>query len=123
MSRPQPIRAPGIDDSAFSLQGITRMSAASPRVDVVGVARDGDDALRETLDLRPDLIPLDLEMPRMQGFTLPRIGMSRYPTPRIVISGRSGEESVFQALELGAVDFIAKPTVRATPELARSNKS
>jgi len=118
VSRPQPIRILVIDDSAFSRQVITRMLAASPLVEVVGVARDGEDALRKTLDLQPDLITLDLEMPRMDGFTLLRIVMSRCPTPVIVISGRSGEESVFKALELGAVDFIAKPTARATPELA-----
>ena len=53
----------------------------------------------------------------MDGFTFLRIVMSKRPTPVIVISGRSGEQDVFKALELGAVDFIAKPTPRAAPEL------
>ena len=53
----------------------------------------------------------------MDGFTFLRVVMSKRPTPVMVISGRSGEEDVFKALDLGAVDFIAKPTPRATPEL------
>jgi two-component system chemotaxis response regulator CheB len=113
-----PIRVLVIDDSAFSRQAITRMLEASPLVEVVGTARDGEDALRKTLDLGPDLITLDLEMPGMDGFTFLRVVMSRCPTPVIVISGRGAEGDVWKALELGAVDFIAKPTPHATPLLA-----
>jgi len=111
------IRVLVIDDSAFSRQAITRMLKTSPLVEVVGVARDGEEALRKTLELQPDLITLDLEMPRMDGFTFLRLVMGKRPTPVMVISGRAGEEDVFKALDLGAVDFIAKPTLRATPEL------
>ena len=53
----------------------------------------------------------------MDGFTFLRLVMSKRPTPVMVISGRAGEDDVFKALELGAVDFIAKPTLRATPQL------
>jgi two-component system chemotaxis response regulator CheB len=112
------IRVLVIDDSAFSRQAITRMLESSPLVEVVGTARDGEEALRKAFDLEPDVITLDLEMPRMDGFTFLRIVMARRPTPVIVISGRAGEGSVFKALELGAVDFIAKPTPHATPRLA-----
>lgn len=111
------IRVLVIDDSAFSRQTITRMLETSPLVEVIGVARDGEDALRKTLELKPDLITLDLEMPRMDGFTFLRIVMAKRPTPIIVISGRAGEEDVFKALDLGAVDFIAKPTARGVIEL------
>jgi len=111
------IRVLVIDDSAFSRKAITRMLATSPLVEVVGVARDGEEALRKTFELQPDLITLDLEMPKMDGFTFLRIVMSKRPTPVIVISGRAGEEDVFKALELGAVDFIAKPKPHAVPEL------
>jgi two-component system chemotaxis response regulator CheB len=114
----EPIRVLVIDDSPFSRQAITRMLEASPLVQVVGAARDGEDALRKTLDLRPDLITLDLEMPGMDGFTFLRLVMGRCPTPVIVISGRGAEGDVWKALELGAVDFIAKPTPHATPLLA-----
>ena len=106
-----------IDDSAFSRRTITRMLETSPLVRVVGSARDGEEALQKAFKLKPDLITLDLEMPRMDGFTFLRLVMAKMPTPVMVISGRSGEEAVFKALELGAVDFIAKPTPRPIPEL------
>ncbi len=118
MSGQRPIRAVVIDDSAYSRQAITRMLDSSPLVEVVGVARDGEEALRRVFDLSPDVVTLDLEMPRMDGFTFLRMLMVRRPTPVIVISGHSGENDVFKALELGAVDFITKPTARAAPELA-----
>jgi two-component system chemotaxis response regulator CheB len=111
------IRVLVIDDSAFSRRTITRMLETSPLVRVIDVARDGEEALRKTFELKPDLITLDLEMPRMDGFTFLRLVMSKQPTPVMVISGRSGEQDLFKALDLGAVDFIAKPTARATLEL------
>jgi two-component system chemotaxis response regulator CheB len=118
MSRQELIRVLVIDDSAFSRLAITRMLRVSPLIEVVGVARDGEEALRKTFELQPDLITLDLEMPRMDGFTFLRVVMSKRPTPVMVISGRTGEEDVFRALELGAVDFLSKPTTRETPQLA-----
>lgn len=111
------IRVLVIDDSAFSRRTITRMLETSPLVRVIGVARDGEEALQKAFKLKPDLITLDLEMPRMDGFTFLRLVMSKMPTPVMVISGRAGEEEVFKALDLGAVDFIAKPTPRPIPEL------
>lgn len=113
----QRIRVLVIDDSAFSRRTISRMLERSPLCEVVAAAADGEEALRQTLRLKPDLITLDLEMPRMDGFTFLRLVMSRCPTPVIVISGRKGDQDVFRALDFGAVDFIAKPTPRAGPEL------
>jgi two-component system chemotaxis response regulator CheB len=112
------IRVLVIDDSPFSRQIIARMLEGSPLVEVVGTARDGEEALRKTFELEPDLITLDLEMPRMDGFTFLRLVMAHRPTPVIVISGRGSEGDVFRALELGAIDFLAKPTPHATPLLA-----
>jgi two-component system chemotaxis response regulator CheB len=117
MSQLAAIRVLVIDDSAFSRRTITRMLETSPLVNVIGAARDGEEALRKSFDLKPDLITLDLEMPRMDGFTFLRLLMAKHPTPVMVISGRDGEGDVFKALDLGAVDFVAKPTARATPEL------
>jgi len=111
------IRVLVIDDSAFSRQAITRMLETSPLIEVVGVARDGEEALRKTFELQPDLITVDLEMPRMDGFTFLRVVMSKRPTPVIVVSGRTDEEDVFRALDLGAIEFVGKPSPRATPEL------
>ena len=84
IERPR-IRVLVIDDSAFSRQTISRMLGTSPLVEVVGTARDGKEALRKTLELEPDLVTLDLEMPRMDGFTFLRIVMRRRPTP---VTGR-----------------------------------
>jgi len=112
-----PIRVLVIDDSAFSRRTITRMLEASPLVRVIDWAHDGEEALRKTLELEPDLVTLDLEMPRMDGFTFLRLLLARRPTPVLVISGRAHSQDVFKALDLGAVDFIAKPTPKAAPEL------
>jgi len=117
MSRERQIRVLVIDDSAFSRRTITRMLDRSPLVEVVDWARDGEEALRKALDTELDLITLDLEMPRMDGFTFLRILMAKKPTPVIVISGQTGDQNVFKALDLGAVDFLAKPSMRATQEL------
>jgi two-component system chemotaxis response regulator CheB len=112
------IRVLVIDDSAFSRRTIVRMLERSPLIEVAGWAADGQEALAQALTSEYDLITLDLEMPRMDGFTFLRILMARRPTPVIVVSGRGESQDVFQALELGAVDFVAKPTSRAAPELA-----
>jgi two-component system chemotaxis response regulator CheB len=112
------IRVLVIDDSAFSRRTIVRMLERSPLVEVAGWAVDGQEALAKALTNEYDLITLDLEMPRMDGFTFLRLLMARRPTPVIVVSGRGESQDVFQALELGAVDFVVKPTPRAAPELA-----
>jgi two-component system chemotaxis response regulator CheB len=105
-----------VDDSAFNRRNIGDILAQSPDVEVVGKAGDGEEALRLATTLRPDAITLDLEMPRMDGFTFLRILMSRQPTPVIVISSYSQKENVFKALELGAVDFVAKPDRQVSPD-------
>ncbi len=106
-----------IDDSAFNRQTITSMLEGAPGIRVIGRAGDGDEGLKQVFEHEPDVITLDLEMPRMDGFTFLRILMSRRPTPVIVISSYARRENVFKALELGALDFIAKPTQRISAEL------
>ncbi len=106
-----------IDDSAFNRQTITSMLETVPGIRVVARAGDGDEGLKQVFTHSPDVITLDLEMPKMDGFTFLRILMSRRPTPVIVISSYARRENVFKALELGALDFIAKPTQRISPEL------
>ncbi len=81
-------------------------------VEVVGKAGDGEEALRLVSMLKPDVITLDLEMPKMDGFTFLRILMSKQPTPVIVVSSYAQKENVFKALELGALDFVTKPDQR-----------
>lgn len=113
----QPTRVLVIDDSAYNRQAIVQMLESDPGIEVVGRAANGEEGLKQTLALRPDVITLDLEMPKMDGFTFLRILMNRTPTPVIVISSYSRKQNVFKALELGALDFIAKPTRYLSPEL------
>ena len=108
-----------IDDSAYNRRTITKMLEDVADVEVVGYAADGEEGIRKIIDLKPDLVTLDLEMPRMDGFTLLRIIMNSCPTPIIIISSNSEDDRVFKALELGAVDFIAKPTSRISDELLK----
>ncbi len=106
-----------IDDSAFNRQTLTSMLESAPGIRVVARAGDGDEGLKQVFAHSPDVITLDLEMPRMDGFTFLRILMARRPTPVIVISSQTRKDNIFKALELGALDFIAKPTKKVSHEL------
>lgn len=111
-----------VDDSAYNRRTISDLLTKVRGVEVVGKASDGDEALRMANELTPDLITLDLEMPRMDGFTFLRLLMARTPTPVIVVSGYSAKENVFRALELGAIDFVSKPTRTVTSDLSAIGK-
>jgi two-component system chemotaxis response regulator CheB len=113
------IRVVVVDDSAYNRRTITKLLEELPEVEVAGYATDGEEGIRRVIDLKPDLVTLDLEMPRMDGFTFLRILMNTCPTPVIVISAQSADERVFKALELGAVDFVAKPTNPISEELLK----
>ncbi|MEI7893845.1 MAG: chemotaxis-specific protein-glutamate methyltransferase CheB [Myxococcales bacterium] len=104
-----PIRLLVVDDSAYNRRNIVDVFQRVPEVEVVGKAGDGEEALKLAFTLRPDVITLDLEMPRMDGFTFLRILMVKQPTPVIVVSSYAQRENVFKALELGALDFVPKP--------------
>lgn len=111
------IRIVVVDDSAFSRRTITRMLEGLDSVEVVGYAANGEEGIQKVISLKPDLVTLDLEMPKMDGFTLLRILMTRFSIPVIVISALSGADKVFKALELGALDFVAKPSSMASVDL------
>lgn len=118
MSDPLPnLRALVVDDSAYNRQTITAMLQALPGVEVVGRAMNGKEALRMAFDLSPDVITLDLEMPEMDGFSFLRLLMNKRPTPVLVVSGYAQRDNVFRALELGALDFIPKPSRDVSPDL------
>ncbi|MBW4053909.1 MAG: chemotaxis response regulator protein-glutamate methylesterase [Proteobacteria bacterium] len=106
-----------VDDSAFSRRSITRMLEGIDSVEVVGYATNGEEGIQKVIALKPDLVTLDLEMPKMDGFTLLRILTTRFSLPVIVISALSGADKVFKALELGALDFVAKPSSSASIDL------
>lgn len=111
------VRALVIDDSAYNRVTLTRMLETDPRIRVVSTAVNGEDGIKQVMKHRPDVITLDLEMPIMDGFAFLRWLMVNLPTPVITVSSRSSDRSVFKALELGALDFIAKPGGRVSPRL------
>lgn len=111
-----------VDDSAYTRQMIKKTLESDPGMEVVGIAPDGIDAMKKTLRLKPDIITLDFEMPGMDGFGFLRWLMRERPTPVIMVSSYGDSKTVFRALELGAVDFIAKPTRRASVELQAIEK-
>jgi two-component system chemotaxis response regulator CheB len=111
------VRVVVVDDSAFSRRTITKMLEGIKDIEVVGFATNGEEGIQKVASLKPDLVTLDLEMPKMDGFTLLRILTTRFSVPVIVISALSGADKVFKALELGALDFIAKPTSTASTDL------
>ncbi|GAC1435628.1 MAG: chemotaxis response regulator protein-glutamate methylesterase [Thermoanaerobaculia bacterium] len=111
------IKALVIDDSAYNRVTITRMLEAHPQIKVIGTAVHGEDAIRQALRLKPDVITLDLEMPVMDGFAFLRWLMANMPTSVIAVSSKSSDRSVFKALELGALDFVVKPGGRVSTQL------
>ncbi|MEW6107884.1 MAG: chemotaxis response regulator protein-glutamate methylesterase [Nitrospirota bacterium] len=111
-----------VDDSPYTRQIIKKIVEQDSGLEVVGVASDGVDAMAKTLRLKPDIITLDFEMPEMDGFSFLRWLMRERPTPVIMVSSHADSKTVFKALDLGAVDFISKPTKRASIELQNIEK-
>src|SRR5512140_874165 len=116
------VRALVVDDSAYNRVTITRMLESDPRIRVVATAVNGEDAIKQVMRHHPDVVTLDLEMPIMDGFAFLRWLMVNVPTAVIAVSSRASDRSVFKALELGAVDFIAKPGGRVSPRLEEIQK-
>jgi two-component system chemotaxis response regulator CheB len=119
---PRPIRALVIDDSAYNRVTLSRMLESHPNIKVVATAVNGEDGIKQVMRHRPDVVTLDLEMPIMDGFAFLRWLMHNLPTAVIAVSSRSSDRSVFKALELGALDFIAKPGGRVSPRLEEIQK-
>ncbi len=118
MSR-APIRVLIVDDSAFVRQALTRMLGSAPDIDVVGVAIDGRDGVEKVQALRPDVVTMDVQMPRMGGLeALERI-MRVCPVPVLLLSSqtREGADVTLRGLELGAMDFVDKSSVQGNMNL------
>ncbi|HVS53160.1 MAG TPA: chemotaxis-specific protein-glutamate methyltransferase CheB [Opitutaceae bacterium] len=115
---PQLIRVVVVDDSAFVRKIVREMLARSPFLEVVGVARDGEEALQLVEELKPDVVTCDLTMPRVDGVAFVRRQMARRPLPILILSASPEDGGqVMEALAAGAVDFVQKPTALATDEL------
>jgi two-component system chemotaxis response regulator CheB len=114
----QLIRVLVVDDSAYVRKVVSQMLSRSPFIEVVGVARDGEEALEKVEALNPDVVTLDLIMPVLDGVGFLERQMARRPLPVVVVSiaSESGEMAL-KALDAGAVDFIQKPTALATERI------
>jgi len=107
---PARLRVLVVDDSRLMRKLIANMLTSDPGIEVVGAAGDGVEAIKLASELRPDVITLDIEMPGMNGLEVLGYVMSEMPTPVIVVSGLTAPEVAIQSLQLGAVDFVLKPS-------------
>jgi two-component system chemotaxis response regulator CheB len=115
-----PIRTLIVDDSALVRKLLTEMLSRSPDIEVVGSAADPYLAREKIKQLNPDVITLDVEMPRMDGITFLENLMRLRPMPVVMVSSltQHGADTTLRALELGAIDFVAKPKVDVAGSLA-----
>jgi len=102
-----------VDDSSLVRQTLMQVLGADPKIEVVGLASDPYVAVRKIKDTLPDVITLDVEMPKMDGLTFLKKIMSQHPIPVVIISSLStkNSETAIRALELGAVEVLHKPTL------------
>ncbi|ARF18469.1 chemotaxis response regulator protein-glutamate methylesterase [Sporosarcina ureae] len=100
-----------VDDSAFMRKLISDMLNKHPMMEVIGIARNGKDAVEKVRDLQPDVITMDIEMPIMNGLEALKFIMNQMPTPVVILSSttKHNTENAVLAIEYGAVDVIAKP--------------
>lgn len=110
------IRVLVVDDSPLICELISDVLALHPEIQVVGTAGDGEQALRQLAELQPDVITLDLQMPKMDGLTTLEHLLASQPVPVIVVSSltQRGADTTMQALQSGALDYVAKPESLAT---------
>src|SRR5262252_2313655 len=115
-----PVRVLVVDDSALMRQLISNLLSEDPEIEVVGTAPDAYVARDRIKALNPDVVTLDVEMPHMDGVTFLRKIMTLRPMPVVMISTltQAGAEVTLEALEAGAVDFVAKPTNAVGPAMA-----
>jgi two-component system, chemotaxis family, protein-glutamate methylesterase/glutaminase len=99
-----------VDDSAFMRLALSKMIDSDPQLNVVATAHDGLDAIEKVKKYKPDLVTLDIEMPKMDGLTALRRIMSECPTTVIMVSSLTtqGSREALRAMRFGAVDFVAK---------------
>ncbi|MDH5229118.1 MAG: chemotaxis response regulator protein-glutamate methylesterase [Gammaproteobacteria bacterium] len=108
-----------VDDSALIRQMLTELLSSDPNIEVVGSASDPYAAREKIKKLKPDVLTLDVEMPKMDGITFLNNLMRLHPMPVIMVSTltEKGADVTLQALELGAIDFVTKPKLDVAHEL------
>lgn len=114
------IRVLIVDDSSVIRTLLTRFLESDPLIEVVATAPDPYVAREKLISLKPDVMTLDVEMPRMDGVTFLEKVMEFFPTRTVIISSLStrGSETALRALEVGAVDIIAKPAIDVTRSMS-----
>jgi len=115
----QQIRVLVVDDSALVRQILSNGLSLDPAINVVGTASDPYVARDQIIRLKPDVLTLDVEMPRMDGVAFLRKLMPQYPIPIVMVSSltQKGKQITMEALEAGAVDFVTKPTTNVAQGL------
>jgi len=112
------IRTLIVDDSAFVRNVVREILSRSPLIEVVGLARDGQEALEMVEELQPDVVTCDLIMPRMDGVQFVRRQMERRPLPILILTASPMDgQGVLDAIEAGAVDLVRKPSALANHDL------
>lgn len=107
-----PIKVVLVEDSIVALEVLERLLNSSPEIDVVGTARDGQEALRVIDRSNPDVICTDLQMPNMDGLEFTQKLMEKHPLPVLVISNTvhpSDVDNIYNLMKAGALDFFPKP--------------
>jgi two-component system chemotaxis response regulator CheB len=106
----EPIKLLIVDDSPFMRRAITSLVEGENDIKVIGTAKDGQDAIRQVQDLKPDIVTMDIEMPVMNGLSALKIIMDKYPVPVIMLSSltEEGAKETLDALDIGAADYIPK---------------
>jgi two-component system, chemotaxis family, protein-glutamate methylesterase/glutaminase len=107
-----------VDDSAYVRKVVKQMLVRSPFIDVIGTARNAEEALTLVEQLRPDVVTLDLIMPGIGGIGFIRQQMARQPLPIVIVSiADQSNQLVLDALDAGAIDFVQKPSALATEKV------
>lgn len=115
------IRVLVVDDSALMRRRITDILNEDRQIEVVGSAKNGEEALKMLVDLKPEVVTLDIEMPKMDGLVCLGYIMSEWPTPVVMLSAYTqyGGQATIHALEYGAVDFVGKPSGVVSLDIAK----
>ncbi|WP_028574203.1 protein-glutamate methylesterase/protein-glutamine glutaminase [Desulfonatronovibrio hydrogenovorans] len=113
-----------VDDSAFMRKAISTMLKKDPGIEVVGIARNGQEGLDMVRKLDPDVVTMDIEMPVMDGLTALRHIMMEMPRPVIMVSSLTteGAEATLKAMDYGAVDFISKQLSKVSLDIVKIEK-
>ena len=117
---PEKIKVLVVDDAAFMRKTIRKILAKEPRLQVIGTAKNGQEAIKMNNELAPDVVTLDIDMPVMDGITALKHMMVQRPVAVVVVSSLSYETDVtFEAYRLGVIDFVPKPAGAISKELEK----